>query len=321
MSSPSRPSSQRLLYRGALSLPDSYLLLDGLTFSAQIDAEHNLLENPLALALEMGDITLDINPEAILSMIYFENMFSLPSTSKDRLGVRIALGDSAGPETTQIIVFPKSIPNENDPKRPLCILSVARITPMPVAKPRLPRPDDPTPRKPPLVPFGKTTDLRRKLSNVSAIANLGSDVRLGQKPISEGTFKVPPLPDKSNKPKAKEKDKGKGKAPAVDDVFGPDNSAAGTSGGKRKAEEMPQERENKNHIKQAIAYQLANSLIPKTHPEYKDIFNHVYHGFDLQRADMKVRPIEQHSMERLALMHVEMYTEQSNEPVQSSWVP
>jgi hypothetical protein len=44
--------SYRLLYRGSLSVPDSYFLLDGLTFSARLDATQNLLENPLALALE-----------------------------------------------------------------------------------------------------------------------------------------------------------------------------------------------------------------------------------------------------------------------------
>jgi len=47
----------RLLYRGALSLPDSLLLLDGLTFAARLDSPSkqstfHLLENPLALALE-----------------------------------------------------------------------------------------------------------------------------------------------------------------------------------------------------------------------------------------------------------------------------
>lgn len=44
----------RLLYRGALSLPDSWLTLDGLTFSASAGAhtQAELLENPLALALE-----------------------------------------------------------------------------------------------------------------------------------------------------------------------------------------------------------------------------------------------------------------------------
>jgi hypothetical protein len=47
------PPPHRLLYRGALSLPDSHLLLDGLTFSAPShSAGLNLLQNPLALALE-----------------------------------------------------------------------------------------------------------------------------------------------------------------------------------------------------------------------------------------------------------------------------
>jgi hypothetical protein len=43
----------RLLYRGALSLPDSHILLDGLTFCAPMhNTGLNLLQNPLALALE-----------------------------------------------------------------------------------------------------------------------------------------------------------------------------------------------------------------------------------------------------------------------------
>lgn len=42
----------RLLYRGSLSLPDSHLLLDGLTFTGHAGKSTNLLENPLALALE-----------------------------------------------------------------------------------------------------------------------------------------------------------------------------------------------------------------------------------------------------------------------------
>lgn len=51
------PKSRRLLYRGALSLPDSHLLLDGLTFTGNASgtgssSSMSLLENPLALALE-----------------------------------------------------------------------------------------------------------------------------------------------------------------------------------------------------------------------------------------------------------------------------
>ena len=47
-------ANYRLLYRGSLSLPDSYMSLDGLTFSARLESpmKHHLLENPLALALE-----------------------------------------------------------------------------------------------------------------------------------------------------------------------------------------------------------------------------------------------------------------------------
>ena len=46
-------STHRLLYRGALALPDSHLLLDGLSFVADTNGSTgNLLENQLALALE-----------------------------------------------------------------------------------------------------------------------------------------------------------------------------------------------------------------------------------------------------------------------------
>lgn len=50
-------SHARLLYRGSLSLPDSNLLLDGLTFtidlpSSDAPAARTLLETPLPLALE-----------------------------------------------------------------------------------------------------------------------------------------------------------------------------------------------------------------------------------------------------------------------------
>lgn len=60
--SASSSSTSRFLYRGALSLPDSLLMLDGLTFTAHLDTsdksaskfklDSNLLQNPLALALQ-----------------------------------------------------------------------------------------------------------------------------------------------------------------------------------------------------------------------------------------------------------------------------
>lgn len=70
-SKPSADVPYRLLYRGALSLPDSYLQLDGVAFSARLPSRHpsstlqdspscarsdaaarELMYNPLALALE-----------------------------------------------------------------------------------------------------------------------------------------------------------------------------------------------------------------------------------------------------------------------------
>lgn len=50
------PPSHRLLFRGSLSVPDSRLLLEGLSFTLPIDNTRSpsvhLLQNPLALALE-----------------------------------------------------------------------------------------------------------------------------------------------------------------------------------------------------------------------------------------------------------------------------
>jgi hypothetical protein len=50
------PQTHRLLFRGSLSLSDSRLLLEGLSFTLPIDNTRspgiNLLKNPLALALE-----------------------------------------------------------------------------------------------------------------------------------------------------------------------------------------------------------------------------------------------------------------------------
>ena len=57
MQTPSKllPQTHRLLYRGSLALPDSHLLLDGLSFSVKLSDTHGspaLLNNPLALTLE-----------------------------------------------------------------------------------------------------------------------------------------------------------------------------------------------------------------------------------------------------------------------------
>lgn len=91
------PPAHRLLYRGALSLPDSHLLLDGLTFFAPShSAGLNLLQNPLALALEsmrgrqslsflgiekLRDVWIDASGDVcmlVLQLIFYQNHHTEP---------------------------------------------------------------------------------------------------------------------------------------------------------------------------------------------------------------------------------------------------
>ncbi|KAF8170623.1 hypothetical protein K438DRAFT_2024235 [Mycena galopus ATCC 62051] len=142
---PPRPAAGfRLLYRGALSLPDSHLLLDGLTFTARLDhsgSGNRLLESPLALALETmrkrptlrfiattnladtyldetGGISLDIHPNATLTRIYFENTFCLDPSASFQSGIKVALGDNDGPETTQMLIFARPQPQSSELQLP-----------------------------------------------------------------------------------------------------------------------------------------------------------------------------------------------------------
>ncbi|KAG8220447.1 hypothetical protein J3R82DRAFT_3141 [Butyriboletus roseoflavus] len=206
----------RLLYRGALSLPDSYLQLDGLAFSARLpnrqlsavqdspscslseSSARELMHNPLALALESmrgrqslrfkgtvclqdvwlddtGDVYMDIHPFATLTRSYFENILCLSplvapthdtfGPTRTQVGVRVSLGDTDGPETTDIVIYgetstllcPPPLPlspaaTSSSAGTPPLSMRVARITPAP----RAPRPDDPTPRQPPAHLFGNT---------------------------------------------------------------------------------------------------------------------------------------------------------------------
>ncbi|KAG0691574.1 hypothetical protein DFH29DRAFT_1010746 [Suillus ampliporus] len=159
----------RLLYRGSLSLPDSYLLLDGLTFSANLLANMNLLRNPLALALESmrdpsDDVCMDIHPSATLSRVYFENILCLscpPPDGRTEIGVRVALGDTGAFMVPQ---QPKCLYSEtlsSSTSATSLTISVARITPAT----HTPRPDDPTPRKPPIHTLTRKQTIRELAAN------------------------------------------------------------------------------------------------------------------------------------------------------------
>ncbi|KAG6865115.1 hypothetical protein C0991_005015 [Blastosporella zonata] len=331
------PSSYRLLYRGALSLPDSHLLLDGLTFTARLDSpskNNNLLENPLALALESmrgrpslrfmgvvklhddnlwldesGGIEMDINPRATLTRIYFENVFCLtpfastststpPNTSD--IGIKVALGDSDGPETTQVVIFARS--HQNGPSLNLIVARLSNRPPPTQSSLRLPRPDDPTPRKPPFLD-GKESGKGNPL------------------------FKIPEVPSHGGKASMK----GKGRQVEGDqDVFGGtgvDFSSKPISKGKRKRvvdedamledqEVIEMERANKDvAIKRCTLDHLYKSKDPtstlkidKSHPDFKDLFGWISRGVGFAlRAHLKVQPVDIAIVERLVRSHAEMY--------------
>ncbi|PBK63615.1 hypothetical protein ARMSODRAFT_962905 [Armillaria solidipes] len=272
MSSPTRASS-RLVYRGSLALPDSHVTLGGIAFSAMLTAQTTLLQNPLALALEslrgiairfvavinLADvyydakaapsIVLDIHPQAVLSTVYFQNIFCLRPEQTHSIGVQVALGDT---DATNIVIYASSV-GDNSLR-----LLAARITPPPVA---LPRPDDPTPRKPPLLLHAKGRDL------------------FPPKP----QFKVPAVPAKTLKRKPSQVELEVGSTI---------------------------ERKNKDTVKGIVVRSIQTHLLPKTHPEYKDVFNWIYRGVCFaMRADIKLKPVNEENASRLARVHVGMYVQ------------
>ncbi|KAF8633083.1 hypothetical protein AX17_004684 [Amanita inopinata Kibby_2008] len=407
-------SAYRFLYRGALSLPDSHLTLDGITFCARIDTpsknrhaprtpggssvanDASLLENPLALALESmrgrptlrfvgtvklsdvwidesGGVFMDIHPNAILTKTYFENVFCLGMCARkvvhkalnqeSDIGVKVALGDSDDPETTYVVVYARLDPHtpttssSHSPNTPsssnhglrrtvqLIVARLAARPPDPISRPRLPRPDDPIPRKPPLFLFGskvistaKSRELRRadSTSSVAPLRKDGSAKDLkrtasiggGSQPKKPrlnaighdevgGAFKIPDIPSKPSNMKGK----GKSKQVVEMDVFGVkvingeasyDHDWAGDGG-----EEAELERANKNAIKKATLDFLAKTKDPgrpgavfvnRSHPEFKEIFQWVYRGVSYAlRARMKSAVIEPTTVQRLVKTHAGMY--------------
>ncbi|KAL1711072.1 hypothetical protein EV121DRAFT_191565 [Schizophyllum commune] len=344
---PGPKPAYRLLYRGSLSLPDSHLLIDGLTFAASWrhpSAGHDLLENPLALALESmrgrphlrfmgtialkdiymdqsGDIQLDIHRDAALSRLYFENMFcQLPLSSSSTsipqsdIGIKIALGDSDGPETTYMVVYARQLPGQAEIQ-----LSVARITtnPPPTNHLRLPRPDDPTPRKPPPILTAKGTDLKRVASSASLQSNGAKPGPAKRQRLeSSSSFKIPALPNKNGKEKVPSK------APPPELVHDPDDVFTEAPKPKPKAKPRDDDLAEKNKmIVKKVAVQILTKgigygdpessptpPIPKSHPEFNDLYSWVYKGAAYAlRGEMREGPLQQARVEKFVKMHVGMY--------------
>ncbi|KAI0718807.1 hypothetical protein C8T65DRAFT_570167 [Cerioporus squamosus] len=360
MDTPSKTAgpAHRLLYRGSLSLPDSHLLLDGLSFSVKLGDVHGspaLLNNTLALTLESlrglplhligpakvretwidppGDINVDIHPDAALTRIYFENMFCLtpiPSGGeRTEYGIRVSLTDNHDPDTPDLLIYGELrdaspsgesiVPSTSQAPPKTLHLLAARILPGPPPPPtfRLPRPDDPTPRRPPLavgnkrardasgVPFdlsgaaaqgskrAKLTDTKGKGRDEDALRKAAAETMLRiPKPqkAAQSVVNVKALGKEARVGAKRDKDVFKvpsvpsraslGRSTSESDVFG------SLKGGPLEAVvgNAEIERENKNVsevasvVKRAVTKRLAEEGIGKTHPEFKNVFQMCYQG-------------------------------------------
>ncbi|EIN06677.1 hypothetical protein PUNSTDRAFT_136522 [Punctularia strigosozonata HHB-11173 SS5] len=425
--SPSGPARHRLLYRGALALPDSHLTLDGIMFSIptvttsltpnRAGSSAALLDNPLALALEvmrgrptlnfLGTVKLDdiylhpddcddqagvsmhVHPDATLSVIYFENVFCLEKVDADqgaknlrtKYGVRVGLG---GDEIPEFVIFGQ--PDESA----IMHLRVARVLPQPPVQAlslgtssaekrmRLPRPDDPTPRKIPLTFFGEKVtgdgNARGTLKRRRADSNGGGPSKMSQKEKAEDTlrrarevmtgvefkrssssaslagpsttraasarpptaktkgksekssdalFRVPSVPlSRTKSAPSTTSVKGKGKALVAE----PDEDVFGTVAAVASREDH--EPSNKAFLKRltvaalkgvlhvdsaAIAEGKDGPSNVKDHPEFKELFNHVYRGVSFAaRNCMRVQLLEAdegrvNMVKRMIDLHVSMY--------------
>ncbi|KAG1722173.1 uncharacterized protein EDB91DRAFT_1210135 [Suillus paluster] len=330
----------RLLYRGSLSLPDSYLLLDGLTFSATLLANKDILHNSLALALESmrgrpslrlkgteslkrlsmdhsDDVCMDIHPSAALSRVYFENILCLSRLTSDGrtdIGVRVALGDTDGPATTEMLIFGEA----HSSTTPSLTIRVARITPAS----RPPRPDDPTPRKPPLHLLTSKRTIGELAANTRIKVNgngKGDDSEVVRR-AREVMLHLP-----NSKPRGRGKDKERGgifKVPTLPaknthhiadaDVFGPVSDPKG----KARAvddEICDIEQENKSIIKKFAVRHLDAVGLSKAHPEFKELFGFVYRGtaFAL-RTTIKKSPVSALALDTLVEAHIKLYVTSPN---------
>ncbi|CAL1712014.1 unnamed protein product [Somion occarium] len=383
-------NAHRLLYRGALSLPDSYLLLDGLSFTTDITDSHvtstpskRLLENPLALALEsmrgrpnlhflgtekLSDVWLDtsrdvhvyVHDSSILTKIYFENVLSLaPITSKDgrtAQGIRVGLSDSSDHETIDFLIYGQLRPDHLQDHLPstssnapmsLHILA-ARILPNPPPPlVRPPRPDDPTPRKPPAHLATSSAKRKRDLSGVKV--DLGSNAKRAksktemeedeQVRLAREVMLNMPKPGASkfgaSLPKVLGKDVRTGKADNVfkvpevplwsqsqldaveTDVFG-DVSATMDPKGKGRTTEKPGsdelEKANKIVIKQAAVSCLIRHGVRKGQAEFNEIYQSIYRGVQFALRNItRTQAVNPRTVDRLLEAHAKMYVNGNGE--------
>ena len=213
-----------------------------------------------------------------------------------------------GPETTEIVIFGQL--NSSGESSNTIQLSVARLTQRPPGQQvqkRIPRPDDPTPRKPPafflqeLKRTGSAGELKR--------VGLGSGVRLGAEDTR--VFKIPEVPKQM---KSKEKGREKGRDAEVSCVENKSGKWKQRSEEGTTISEVALEKANKNvsisyyflarYINNLSVYQIIkratiaylsrtkdptnpSRFMDKTHSDFKELYGYVYRGvgYALVRAD------------------------------------
>ncbi|KZV66722.1 hypothetical protein PENSPDRAFT_688746 [Peniophora sp. CONT] len=353
------PPSHRLLFRGSLSVPGSRLLLEGLTFTVSLKSSPaKLLENPLALALESmrgrtlalsgitrldavhldrsTEVNLDIHPAASLTRLYFENQLCAePITSEDGctdVGVRVSIGSSGNEGPSDIVIYGKladepqstSTPTSTSkqPTLPPLKLLVARILPTPPPRAtRLPRPDDPSPRVPPLVSFGKKrqatadpvhdTPSHKRQKSARALTRKDSASAIEEDPMLSRARELMKPPAKSLE-RSNSLSLRRSVSIADEDVFKVPSVPV-----RKVAEKAPEkvpdiakelEKANKATIKRATMDYLTAIGLTKDNPEFKDIFNFVYRGAEFaMRAQMKARAVDTRLVDKFIRAHADMY--------------
>ncbi|EJD46095.1 hypothetical protein AURDEDRAFT_184431 [Auricularia subglabra TFB-10046 SS5] len=366
-STPRASAGHRLLFRGALALPDSCLQLEGIAFTAQIPPESpsNLLQSPLPLALESmrgrplsligvvqlkdmqlewtSEINMFVNPDAILTLGYFERNLcydALDDSNCTTSGIRIGLGDTFDASEEDMIVFGKlsSEMNVDDNKATLQLIA-ARIKPKPIPVPparRMPRPDDPSPRRPDvfssLLPnntrrgtnkHARPQDADDALERAAKKMKVAVDPKLAK--AKELMLKPPPrmalngkhmpldidddgfrVPDPPLKRKAPEREKPKQPAPAPKPALSKKASAMDDDG--EEGDEALIEEVNKLTIRQVASKALGQRGLKKDDPSFKDVFQWTIRGVAFaMRSKMSSEQISLTALKRMADIHADMY--------------
>ncbi|KIP08646.1 hypothetical protein PHLGIDRAFT_103985, partial [Phlebiopsis gigantea 11061_1 CR5-6] len=363
-------SNCRLVYRGALALTDSHLLLDGLSFVVEASgASGNLMENPLALSLEtmrgrpslqllgtenLKDVWLDatsdigvyVHPYSTLSQLYFENILCLdPITSAEKrtsLGIRCGLGDGSDPAMTDFLIYGQlvpvpdhenSIPSSSQLPPTMIRMFASRILPgPPQPAARVPRPDDPTPRKPPaLAKRKRETSISASFSVVTGSKRSKASVEEEEqiRRAREVMFNMPKAaPSDSTKPKRVRSAKDTFKVPSLParggsldmigdespvDVFGVVEDTV-----KGKAKDIVEkpgsselEKANKTVsspaqvIKQATIACLSRYGINKAHDDFNELYQATYRGVCLaMRNIIRLQAATMRTVDRLVQDHL-----------------